>query len=111
MHPAPKKMFIVLIISPQLHNLAWECAFSRDADLLPWESLKLFMLKKHGLVDPALTGAIPQPWQPAHIMQGFEQFWEHLDTLNGSLGHMVVAKPPPVPRSRYKLEDFLKDKD
>ena len=107
--PSPNDIINVFSHSVQLHNLAWECAFGRDVSLLPRESLELHM--EPGVVDPALTGAIPQPWQPSHIMQDFEQFWEHLDTLNGSLGHMVAAKPSPVPRSRYKLEDFLKDKD
>ena len=72
-----------LIIILQLHNLSWECAFGRDVGLSPEQSLALHM--EQGRVDPAVAGAIPHPWQPEHILQDFQEFWDHLDTLNESL--------------------------
>ena len=70
------------IVSPQLHNLAWECALGRDANLSPDQSLALYVEK--GTVEPAVVEAVPRHWQPDDILADFQEFWDRLDTLNQS---------------------------
>jgi hypothetical protein len=36
-------------------------------------------------VEPEVAAAIPHPWQPKHILEDFQEFWENLDTLNDML--------------------------
>ena len=67
----------------QLHNLVWECALGRDANLSPDQSLALYMEK--GTVDSAVLEAIPRHWQPDDILRDFQEFWDRLDTLNERL--------------------------
>jgi hypothetical protein len=66
-----------------LHNLAWECALGRDANLSPDQSLALYVEK--GTVDPAVVEAVPRHWQPDDILADFQEFWDRLDTLNECL--------------------------
>ena len=69
--------------SPQLHNLAWECAFGRDAGFSADKSLALHM--ERGSADTRQFDTIPYPWQTASILRDFDAFWSHLETLTGRL--------------------------
>jgi hypothetical protein len=71
-------------IEIEFHNCAWECAFGRDVGLPPEKCLALHM--ENPAVSPEIARAIPHPWQPEHILEEFQEFWESLDTLNETLG-------------------------
>jgi hypothetical protein len=71
----------------EFHNLTWECAFGRGVDFSPEKSLALLM--ENPAAPPEITGAIPHPWQPDHILEDFQEFWENLDSLNEMLGPSV----------------------
>jgi len=74
---------IYLFVFFKFHNIAWECAFGRDAGLSPEQALALHM--EHPTIEPSVDRAIPHPWQPEHILEDFKEVWEHLDTLNKTL--------------------------
>ena len=69
--------------SPQLHNLAWEYAFGRDAGFSADKSLALHM--ERGSADTRQFDTIPYPWQTASILRDFDAFWSHLETLTDRL--------------------------
>ncbi|CAI8016455.1 hypothetical protein GBAR_LOCUS10095 [Geodia barretti] len=71
-------------IEIEFHNCAWECAFGRDVGLPPEKCLALHM--ENPAVSPEIARAIPHPWQPEHILEEFQDFWESLDSLNETLG-------------------------
>ena len=75
------------IVFIQFHNLTWECAFGRGVDFSPEKSLALLM--ENPAAPSKITGAIPHPWQPDHILEDFQEFWENLDSLNSMLGPSV----------------------
>jgi hypothetical protein len=67
----------------ELHNLAWECAFGRDAGFSADKSLALHM--ERGSADTGQFDTIPYPWQTASILRDFDAFWSHLETLTDRL--------------------------
>jgi hypothetical protein len=67
----------------ELHNLAWEYAFGRDAGLSADKSLALHM--ERGSADTGQFDTIPYPWQTASILRDFDAFWSHLETLTDRL--------------------------
>lgn len=80
-------MVIILLLSSacmQFHNIKWEVTFGRDADLSPERSLLLHMDRPE--VDPALLSSIAYPWDADTIVEDLEEMFDHLDTLNESLG-------------------------
>ena len=68
----------------QLHNCSWECAFGRDVGLSSEQSLALLM--ETPTVEPEVERAIPHPWQPDHILEDFQEFWDILDSIDDTLG-------------------------
>jgi hypothetical protein len=67
----------------ELHNLAWECAFGRDAGFSADKSLALHM--ERGSADTRQFDTIPYPWQTASILRDFDAFWSHLEALTDRL--------------------------
>ena len=68
----------------QFHNINWECAFDQDVGFSLEKSLALLM--ENPAAPTEIAGAIPHPWEPDHILEDFQEFWEHLDSLNEMLG-------------------------
>ena len=76
----------VLCLTLQLHNLAWECAFGRDAGFPPDKALAQHF--ERGSVNTRNFGIIPHPWQVPSILSDFNTLWDQLEGLAEKLdGH------------------------
>jgi hypothetical protein len=70
----------------ELHNLAWECAFGRDAGFSSNQALSLLI--ERGSVNTREFDLLPRPWQVDHIIRDFDNFWGHLEFLTDKLDEL-----------------------